>query len=322
MRMSLRFPGSSEHLYSPTPLAAQPAAVVDRLAALSRDELLPDTYAADRIRLLPQSPYRAFLYWSHARDPFAPMRRVFGAEANHYRLFIRFIELDTGYEGWHEAPPSRAYWFDVRPDTNYRAEVGLRAPDGIFIRLLASNTLRSPRAHASHVTDETPEFRVSAPEFAQALTEAGLAGDALAVALEAADEASHDRATRSIARALAGEEVPDLLAEEMEELRALLAALAVGSPVAELLRAVKSQRLARWLEHLMAEHARALDAERLLEILRRRLAFELEYEPYEGAGLPRLVRGASDVRMPAGRFNLWMPSMTAGLRRPPTSGRR
>ena len=55
----------------------------DRLAAIEpEDEPLPEVYARDDMQLLVQSPYRLYAYWQHARDPFATLKRAFGAAAD------------------------------------------------------------------------------------------------------------------------------------------------------------------------------------------------------------------------------------------------
>ena len=152
--MPLIFPGSSDLLAVPPPedsleQAARPAAR-DPLADLSPDEPLPEIAKSDRIRLISQSPRKLFLYWNHARDPFSTLRRAFGAaNASRYRLVVRLTETESGAESWHDASPTRAQWFDVRPDVSYRADVGLRSIDGSFIRLLSSFTTQTPRAGVS-----------------------------------------------------------------------------------------------------------------------------------------------------------------------------
>jgi hypothetical protein len=195
--MPFFFPGSSELVITeqiPSP------AVADKLAELSADEPLPASYEMDRVRLLAQSPRRIYLYWELARDPFAPLGRAFGAQAAEYRMIVRLIDLDTDEETLHEGSPTSSQWFDVQPDHAYRAEVGLYAPGRSFIRLLSSNALRTPRASVSLRTEERAQWRVSAEQFSRVLDDAGYVSDALEVALEAADEATNQGATRAITR--------------------------------------------------------------------------------------------------------------------------
>lgn len=323
-------PGSSEPLPLPAVAPAisveRTAIVRDKLAALSTDEPLPETYAGDRIRLLAQSPYKLYLYWSHARDPFAALRRAFGEAASaRYRVTLRLVDVEAGAETLFEASPARNHWFYVRAGRLYRAEVGLFAQGRPFIRLLTSAEVRSPRASVSALTDDAPQFNVSPPEFARVLNEAGYASDALEVTLEAADAGTHDGSTREIARLLTGLDAPATDPGLLAEMRALLAALAFGVPL-DRLREMVSPTLALWLEQVVAAHREPVDGAHLLEILRATLALELEYDDFLSAEDAeatrhgtRFVWGASDVRLPSRWPRVWMPSMTPGAK--PEGGR-
>lgn len=321
--MPLIFPGSSEQLI-PAPLPAAPVEpapeVRDKLEALSADEPLPEVYPGDRARLLMQSPYRLYLYWNHASDPFAALRRAFGAEfASQYTLALRLLDMASGDEQFFAAPPARNYWFNVRPGRKYQAHVGLLAPGRPFIRLLSSGVVSTPRVSVSPTPAPEPEFRASAAEFARVLNETGYATDALEVTLEAADEATHDGATRGLVAALVGEKTPSPVGgvdDQMREMRALLAALAFGvSP--ERLLPLLSPALAAWLARVLEEHREAARPARLLELLRAALALELDYEEHAGPDdedrmrrPARFVWGASDVQVPTRLPRLWMPSMS------------
>ncbi|HEX8473916.1 MAG TPA: DUF4912 domain-containing protein [Pyrinomonadaceae bacterium] len=327
--MPFIFPGSSEQFPAavPVPLPESPtAAVRDKLAALSVDEPLPEVYAGDLIRLLTQSPYRLYLYWNHARDPFATLRKAVGEHvASHYRLALRLIDVESGEESFYEAPPARSYWFNVRPGRQYRAFVGFYAPERPFVRLLTSEIARTPRVSVSPLTDETPEFHISAARFAVVLNDAGYASDALEMTLEAADEASGEAnlaaVTRALARNLTGTDAPFVADDALSEMRALLAGLAFGVPPESLLPLL-SKPLAAWLKEMMTLDRRALDASHLLDILRSSLAIELEYDERFDAETADAVRraarfvwGASEVQMqsPTRVPHIWMPSMNQGL---------
>src|SRR5205085_10672036 len=128
------FPGSSSLVFSQPPPPPPPVpAVADKLAELLLDEPLPVTYAADRIRLLAQSPRRLYLYWEFKQDPFETLRRAFRWQAEHYQLVVRLTDLETGIETLHQASPTRSQWFDAQQGHAYRAEVGLYAQGGAFI---------------------------------------------------------------------------------------------------------------------------------------------------------------------------------------------
>ena len=146
------------------PVAPQPDAL---------DDTLPLVLQRDFIQLLLQSPHRLYLYWTFARDPRATLREAFGELAAHYRLAVRLVKVESGEEFLLEASNQRAHWFDVYPRHIYRAEVGFHAEDRPFVRLLSSNTVGTPPDRASQLSDEEPEFRLGAGEFARLLGNAG-----------------------------------------------------------------------------------------------------------------------------------------------------
>src|SRR5438067_13051602 len=106
------FPGSSALAISPAP-PPPPAIVSDKLAEAEVDEPLPETYAANRIRLLAQSPRRLFLYWEFKQDPFETLRRAFGEQAERYRLAVKLIDLKTGGQSLQSVTPTRLLWLDL-----------------------------------------------------------------------------------------------------------------------------------------------------------------------------------------------------------------
>lgn len=307
-------PVSSEQFIAPP--APQPA-VKDKLAALSTDEPLPEAYHIDRIRLLAQSPRKLYLYWEFSRNPFETLRRAFGPQAARYSLVVRLNAIETGAMSWHEASPSRSQWFSVQPDTTYRAEVGFFAQGHAFIRLLSSEVARTPRAGVAREISATEEFRVTPAEFARVLDEAGYAGDALEVSLEAADAATEDTATRAVAAHLGGVSA-QLGAADIAELRSLLAALALGMKPEDV-SGLLSVSLGEWFAEMRREHHDALRAAHLLEILRSTLGIQTSIAGFDELDeearrrVARFVVGASKVNMPRQPFHIWLPSMTAGL---------
>ena len=309
-------PGSSElTIASPPPAPA----VIDKLAELSVDEPLPETYVANRIRLLAQSPRKLYLYWEFERDPFETLRRAFRWQADRYTLVVKLVDLQTGGETLHLASPTRSQWLEAQPGHSYRADVGLYARGSAFIRLLSSTMSATPRASVSRRTDSTPEFYVEADEFARVLDDAGYVSDALEVSLEAADLATENAATRAIAQRFGGGNVAAMSDEDLAEMRGLLAALALGVRIEEL-RAALSDTLAQWLDEASRERREAIDAAHLLDVLRELLGIEfdstalglLNEEAMRRAA--RVIVGASEVNLPLKPFHLWMPSMTAGMK--------
>lgn len=313
--MALLTGGSSEQVIT-RPVVAAESVAVDKLAALSIDEPLPATYGTDRIRLFAQSPRRLYLYWDLSRDPLIALRRAFGNLAERYRLIVRLLSLDGDEEVAAEASQTRSQWFDARPGTAYHAIVGLFAPGRPFIQLLESERVRTPRASVARSADSSPEWRISADEFAHVLDESGYAADALEVALEAADEATRGRATRAVAAQFGG---PAALPsdEDMEELRAVLAALAFGASFEEL-RPLLSKRVHEWLERIRTHAGNLVSGKRLFEILHSTLGFEATGAPFAAPGhaamrTPRVLIGGSEVHLPNPPVHLWLPSMNAAI---------
>jgi hypothetical protein len=309
-------PGSSQLTIAPPPPPAP--AVVDKLAELSADEPLPETYAANRIRLLAQSPRKLYLYWEFERDPLETLRRAFGpGQAQRYRLVVKLVDLETGRETLHLASPTRSQWLDAQPGRSYRVDVGFYAEGRAFIRLLSSSASATPRTSVSRLTDSTTAFEISADEFARVLDDAGYISDALEVSLEAADLATANAATRAVALRFGGTGLPAMNDETLAEMRGLLASLALGIGVDEL-QAALSATLSRWLEEATLARREAIDAAHLLEALRTLLGLEFdstELDAFNEEAMRRAARvivGASEVNLPLRPFHLWMPSMTAG----------
>lgn len=307
-------PVSSEQFVAPPVL---PAAVVsDKLAALSADEPLPESYNVDRLRLLAQSPRKLHLYWEFAKNPFETLRRAFGAQADRYTLVVRLTNIETGEISWHAASArSRSQWFNVQPDSSYCAELGFFAQGRAFIRLFSSNTARTPRAGVARAAAKEEAFQVSPEEFARVLDEAGYTSDALEVSLEAADLASEDAATRAVAERLGGQ-LANISEVDLTELRSLLAALAIGMRPDDL-DGMLSPPLAAWLAEVQRAHGEALRSAYLLEILSATLGLQTSLfasEELDEAAMRRVARfvvGASRVSMPRRPFHIWMPSMNA-----------
>ena len=309
-------PGSSELTIAPPPPPVP--AVVDKLAELSVDEPLPETYAANRIRLLAQSPRKLYLYWEFERDPFETLRRAF-RQADRYTLAVKLVDLETNKETLHLASPTRSQWLDALPGHSYRADVGFYARGSAFIRLLSSTVNATPRAGVSRVTDSTPAFHVSADEFAHVLDDAGYVSDALEVSLEAADEATGNAATRAVAQRFGGTELPSMSDDDLAEMRGLLAALALGVNVSQL-QAELSATLSNWLDEASRRQREAIDATHLIEVLRALLGLEFDSTSIDALNeeamrrAARVIVGASEINLPLKPFHLWMPSMTAAIK--------
>ncbi|MEJ7618885.1 MAG: DUF4912 domain-containing protein [Pyrinomonadaceae bacterium] len=292
-------PGSSEQTLRRDASVEVSAAVSEKLAALAIDEPLSDDYRSDRVSLLVQSPSRIYLYWNFASDPFATLRKAFGAQADAYGVAVRLMDLDSGEEVTYEASPFAGnFWFNVRPGKSYRASVGLMATGRPFLKLLASQIVRTPRTSPSPHADATPEFRIPAIEFARALNESGFTQAAIEVGLEEAGAPGSESKVAALTEEWARVETGFLTDEELSELRALLAAIAAGADI-EKLRANLSPRLADILDRILA----TVDAARLRGLLGEALGFEIE--PVDGTTvLLGPVWGASDVHFPQRTFRV------------------
>ncbi|MBA3441006.1 MAG: DUF4912 domain-containing protein [Pyrinomonadaceae bacterium] len=149
------------------------------------DEALLQPYAIDGINLLVHSPTKLFLCWNHAHDPSDTLRKAFYSEAAQYHLTVRLVDVDSGYESFHEASATRMQWFDVSPGRAYKAHIGFFASGRPFIHLFTSGTVRTPRPSVSSATDAADHFKVPTMSFVHMLNEAGYVSDAMEVALEA-----------------------------------------------------------------------------------------------------------------------------------------
>ncbi len=290
-------------------------------AASAVDEALPETRPLDRIRLLVQSPRKLYLYWELARDPFTTLSQSVGAaQAARYKLAVRLTSVDDGAEHLREAnTETRGEWFDVFPGNAYKADVGLFAPGRAFIRLLSSDTVRTPRASVSSVTETAPEFRVAPMEFARVLDKAGYASDALEVALEAVDDATHNKATREIFEKLGDNETFAANEFDPAEMRALIVALAFGASF-DSVQPTLSPALARWIEDTRIARGILFDPAHALELLHSVLRFELVFSSFAFADentrlAARFDWSASRVNLPMLPAHVWLPSMALRSRR-------
>jgi len=322
------FPGSSDRTLLQPPSAATTITdeVRDKLAALATDDPLPPPPARDRIRLLVQSPYRIFLYWNFAENPFAALARAFGDRAARFRFGVRLRDESNGTVDFHPAwmdatGQAGEYWFNAQPGRTYSAQVGFVTERNFFIRSLASETARTPRMSVSPLVDAAPAFVPSPDEFAGVLRETGYVGDALAVKLEAADERSAGALSRTLASDLFDTTAPDLHDIDADNLRALLHTLATNAPLdsvnipatlREQLRSALSAEMLTELQHRLAQWF-DFEFEELDEIE----AFDAGVQTWSSFNL-----SGQGARRPRRRRRVsWLPSLTHGLSRSASSAR-
>jgi hypothetical protein len=320
------FPGSSDRtlLQPPSAATAITDEVRDKLAALATDDPLPPPPARDRIRLLVQSPYRIFLYWNFAENPFISLARAFGERAAGFRFGVRLRDETNGTVEFRSAMMDATgqageYWFTVRPGGIYSAQVGFMTERNFFIRSLSSDTVRTPRISVSPHVDAAPAFVPPPDEFVAVLRETGYVSDALAVKLEAADERSAGALSRSMTSDLFDTTALDLSDVNASDLRALLRALATNASLDTVALPVE-----------LSEQLRAyLSVESLAE-LQHRLALRLDFEFEEFDGIETFDLGVQTwssfslsgqgARAPRRRRReSWLPGLTRGFSRPTSS---
>jgi hypothetical protein len=267
--------------------AVEPSGVFKELA----EPKLPALPSENRARLQMQSPNRIFFYWSLKNNPFQTLQKMFGTRAADFTFVAKLINLTNQTENFYNVPVAGSWWFDVESDATYRAEVGFMSSNRPFIRLLFSNSVETPRSAPSPYLDLSPQFAVSAQEFAEVLDVSGYKQDAFEMAL-AGDEADEaDAATEETIFQLIGKRKLDA---QSYELRQVLFALASGAALADL-RGQISPNLFAQMEKLMQENAETLAAEKVLSALQENFDFEPDEESEEAGEVSYKTFGASLV---------------------------
>jgi hypothetical protein len=216
------------------PKAADPDTELSPVLKLLAEPKLPVLSRENRARLQMQSPNRLYFYWSVRSKPFQTLSRAFAAGTGSYTLVVRLIDLDRDIEEMHAVEPQGSRWFDVHADREYRAEVGFYAPNRPFVRVLFSNTVRTPRKSPSPLVATDADWRIPAQKFAQVLDVAGFKRDAFDVAVAGDNlERTADATHRAFSR-LAGGSVKAFDDYDSEELRYVLFALAAGATLEDL----------------------------------------------------------------------------------------
>lgn len=270
---------------------AEATAEVSEIFKELAEPKLPALPSENRARLQMQSPNRIFFYWSLKNNPFQSLQKMFGSRAADFTFVAKLVNLTNQTENFYTVPVAGSWWFDVESDATYRAEIGFLSSDRPFVRLLFSNTIETPRAAPSPYFDLSPQFAVSAPEFAEVLDASGYKQDAFEMALagdeaEAADTATHETFVQLIGKRR--------LDAKTDELRYVLFALAAGATLEDL-RGQISPNLFAQLETLMQENAERFGAEKVLSALQENFAFEADEETGEAGEVSYKTFGASLV---------------------------
>ena len=213
---------------------------------------LPALTREARARLLMQSPTRLFFYWSVGANSYAALHKALGNGTGGYQLALRLLDLTNQTEELHHVEAEGSWWFNVRPETEYRAEIGFYSPSRPFVRILFSNTMETPRKGPSPHPASEARWIISPGKFAEVLDVSGFHEDAFEVAADAKD-------SEFIAAAFAkraGVSETQVASLGSDDLQAALRLLAEGYPLEDLKWRVSAELFALLQErysHLGAE---------------------------------------------------------------------
>lgn len=216
------------------------------------DPTLPLLPREPRARLLMQSPTRLYFYWSTGSSPYAPLGKALG-DASAYRLALRLLDLTHGTEELQGVEPDGSWWFDVKPDAEYRAEIGFYSPSRPFVRVLFSNTIKTPRKGPSPHRSSEARWMISTGKFADVLEASGFSSDALDVART---DDNGDFANRLALHI--GIEAERLSGFDHAELRRIMEHLAAGTPIADFKWRISAELYALLEAHLAGLSAAAV----------------------------------------------------------------
>lgn len=203
------------------------AKTIDPIFKELSEPKLPKLIKENRARLQMQSPNKMYFYWSFKGNPFQTLSRVFGSQVS-YQLVVKLINRTNRREEFFPAEATGSAWFDVDADSTYLAEIGFYAPNRPFLRVMFSNTVETPRKNPSSRRDFSPNFTVSANQFAEVLDASGFEQDAFEVALAGDDiESANEWTQTAFSQIVAAP--PDGFGEnKSSEIRFILLALASG----------------------------------------------------------------------------------------------
>lgn len=111
---------------------------------------IPDQYGRDRLVLMVQDPSHIFAYWEVTQATLARAREQAGGGAP-----VLVVHGPAGSEQREVDLAGGNYYLTVAPQTDYRAELCLRAGDGRLVPMVASGTITTPPAGPSWRTDES-----------------------------------------------------------------------------------------------------------------------------------------------------------------------
>ena len=290
----------------PVDLPVDPLAAVSPVDKLLAQPVLPELERENRARLQMQSPTKLHFYWSIRENPWAILRRAFGNETGSYTLILKLVEMRSGYEQIHNADAEGNWWFDVRPNGKYRAEIGFYAPNRPFIRIVYSNTIETPRLKPSPHRAAEPQWTVPAQKFAQVLDVAGFARDAFDVAVAGDDPMGSASAARQALTQFANGNSDKLAVIDDDDIRYAMLAFAEGQKLDDMRWTIGPE-----LFDYFRSSDEPLDAERAGSALREH--FDLEELEFETEETGPAVFGASLVNFPRSARSKRRPRIGKGL---------
>ena len=274
--------------------AIEPALADDSLSPIFKQlatPVLPELPRENRARLQMQSPNRLYFYWSLRKDPFHTLRSLFGANSGSYTLVVKLLDLTRGTEEIRPTESAGDLWFAVDPGIEYRAEIGLYAPNRPFIRVLFSNSVTTPRKKPSPRPAADSDWTITSERFARVLDVAGFSQDAFDVALAGDDWDASTSASRAAFTKFTGVPETQLDAIDPEDIRYAMLAIAAGITLEEL-----RFRIGATLFAILQANAERLDREYALAALKEQFGIDAEDLIEEEFG--PAVYGASLVNFP------------------------
>ncbi len=267
---------------------------------------LPELVKENRARLQMQSPTKIHFYWSFRENPFQVLRRIFGSQTS-YQLIAKLHNQTSDREEFFPIEAEGSAWFDVDADSTYRVEIGFYAVNRPFVRVLFSNSLRTPRKNPSPRQDYSEYFAVSADQFAKVLDVSGFQQDAFEVALAGDDFEAADEATGTAFSQIFESEKTAFDANKSSELRFVLLALASNYALEDLRGQISSS-----LFEFLQNRAEKLNSAKALAALQENFGVSSD-EIYEEETFGATVYGASLINFPRTLKLRTLPSKFAPL---------
>lgn len=273
---------------------------------------LPKLKRENRARLQMQTPTRLYFYWSVKENPYHLLKQTFGGDAGSYTLVLKITNLRRDSEEIQPAQAEGNWWFDVEPNSEYRAEIGFYARNRPYFRIIHSNTVETPRRSPSPRVATDADWKVSASKFAEVLDVAGFSQDAFDVALAGDDHVASENATHTAFSRFVGAGDYELHGIAAEDIRYAMLALASGATLEDL-----RWKVSPTLFSILQANTERLAADKALAALDE--YFDIDEAELAFGRLGAAVYGASVVNFPqtlkTRRGSTYSPLSSFGLGR-------